>query len=369
MKLRVWQMTLKKMLSREFKIGSTTIKAGGPIYFIADIGANHDGDLDKAKELIYLAAQAGAHAVKFQHFQTETIISKYGFDSMQGKQSHQKNWKESVFEVYKSASINLDWTHVLVDTCKDAGVEFFTSPYSESLVDYVDPYVSAYKVGSGDITWPQIIDRMASKGKPMILACGASSLDEIESAVEAILKRNGDIVIMQCNTNYTASPENFKYINLNVLKTLRSMYPNAILGLSDHTLGHATTLGAIALGANIIEKHFTDSNSNEGPDHKFAMTQKSWREMVDRSNELCLALGSGVKKVEANERETVIIQRRSIRLTKSVNTGDILTTEHLECLRPCPNDGIEPYHLNRLLGKRVTEYIVAGDYVKWHQFK
>jgi sialic acid synthase SpsE len=176
-------------------------------------------------------------------------------------------------------------------------------------------------------------------------------------------------VIMQCNTNYTASLENFKYINLNVLKTLRSMYPTAILGLSDHTPGHATTLGSIALGANIIEKHFTDNNSNEGPDHKFAMNPKSWREMVDRSNELSLALGSGLKKVEDNEKETVIVQRRSIRLTQDVNIGDMLTEAHLECLRPCPLDAIEPYHLNTLLGKTITADIAAGEYIKWHQFK
>lgn len=362
-------MNSKNVLLNKFNIGSTTIQSGGLPYFIADIGANHNGDLEKAKELIYLAAEAGAHAAKFQHFKADTIVSKHGFESMNGEQSHQKNWKKSVFEVYKDASINLDWTQILVDTCKDAGVEFFTSPYSTELVDYIDPFVPAYKVGSGDITWPQIINKMSSKGKPMILACGASTLDEIEAAVQTTLEHTGEIVIMQCNTNYTASLENFKYINLNVLKTLRAMYPTAILGLSDHTPGHATTLGAIALGANIIEKHFTDNNSNEGPDHKFAMNPASWREMVDRSNELCLALGSGIKKVEDNEKETVIVQRRSVRLKKSLSVGDVLTAEHLECLRPCPKDAIEPYHFDKLLGKEMTESISAGECIKWHQIK
>jgi N-acetylneuraminate synthase len=288
---------------------------------------------------------------------------------MKGEQSHQKNWKKSVFEVYQNASINLEWTQVLVDTCKDAGVEFFTSPYSTELVDYVDPYVPAFKVGSGDITWPTIINKMASKGKPMLLACGASTLDEIDAAVQTTLQTTGDIVLMQCNTNYTASLENFKYINLNVLKTLRAMYPTAILGLSDHTPGHATTLGAIALGANIIEKHFTDSNDNEGPDHKFAMDPTGWKDMVDRANELYLALGEGNKKVEENEKETVIVQRRSVRLTKDLKVGAILTEEDVECLRPCPVDAIEPYHIGNLIGKEVLEPISAGDYIKWHQIK
>ncbi|QDE30504.1 N-acetylneuraminate synthase family protein [Shewanella polaris] len=362
-------MNSKKILSSKFNIGNTSVTAAGEPYFIADIGANHNGDLNKAIELIYLAAESGAHAAKFQHFKADSIVSKHGFEVLKGEQSHQKNWKKSVFEVYQDASIDLDWTKTLVETCKHAGVEFFTSPYSTSLVDYVDEYVPAFKVGSGDITWPEIINKMASKGKPMLLACGASTLDEIDRAVQQTLCHTGEVVIMQCNTNYTASLENFKYINLNVLKTLRSMYPHAILGLSDHTPGHATTLGAIALGANIIEKHFTDSNNNEGPDHKFAMNPNSWREMVDRSNELYLSLGSGIKRVEDNEKETVIVQRRSIRLTQDVKVGEVLTKEHLECLRPCPDDAIEPYHLEKLLGKKITETVAAGDYIKWHQVK
>jgi N-acetylneuraminate synthase len=359
----------KKVFSSQFNIGKKTISSEGLPYFIADIGANHNGDLGKAKELIYLAAKAGAHAAKFQHFKADSIVSKYGFETLKGEQSHQKNWKKSVFEVYQDASINLDWTKTLVDTCKDAGVEFFTSPYSTSLVDYVDEYVPAFKVGSGDITWPEIITKMASKGKPMLLACGASTLDEIDRAVQQTLYHTGNIVIMQCNTNYTASLENFKYINLNVLKTLRAMYPKAILGLSDHTPGHATTLGAIALGANVIEKHFTDCNENEGPDHKFAMNPESWREMVDRANELHLALGSGVKRVEDNEKETVIVQRRSVRVKRDLDAGSIIKSDDLECLRPCPIDGIEPYYLEKLIGKIVTELIPSGECVRWHQIK
>jgi len=362
-------MNSKNRLSSKLNIGSTTIEVGGAPYFIADIGANHNGDISKAKELIYLAAESGAHAAKFQHFKADSIVSKHGFETMKGAQSHQNSWKKSVFQVYQDASIDLDWTQVLLDTCSDAGVEFFTSAYSESLVDFIDPFVPAFKIGSGDITWPQIMNKMASKGKPLILACGASTFDEVDAAVQSTLEFTGDVVILQCNTNYTASLANFKYINLNVLKTLRSMYPTAILGLSDHTPGHATVLGAIALGANVIEKHFTDDNANEGPDHKFAMNPNSWREMVDRANELYLALGCGVKKVEDNEKETVIVQRRSIRLTKGVSVGDILSIGHLECLRPCPVDAIEPYHLDAVLGKTVTEDIAAGDYVKWHQFK
>lgn len=354
-----------------FNIGERTLDNTGSPYFIADVGANHDGCLKKAQELIYMAAEAGADAVKFQHFKADTIVSKTGFDQLGNKQSHQSQWKKSVFEVYQGASINLDWTETLVETCKKANVEFFTSPYSLELVDFVDQYVPAYKVGSGDITWTDIIDRMASKNKPILLACGASTFDEINDAVRVASKHTSDIVIMQCNTNYTASLDNFKYINLNVIKTLRAMYPEAILGLSDHTPGHATVLGAIALGANVIEKHFTDSNDNEGPDHKFAMTPSSWREMVDRSNELTLALGDGVKKVEDNEKETVVVQRRSIRLRDDVNlkAGDTISHADLICLRPCPEDAIPPNYLKGIVGKEVVREIKGGEYLKWNALK
>lgn len=348
-------------------MGNKIIVREGEPYFIADIGANHNGSLEKAKELIYLAAESGADAAKFQHFKADTIVSKTGFDQLGDKQSHQSSWKKSVFEVYQDASINLDWTQALVDTCKDAGVEFFTSPYSLELVDYVDPFVPAYKIGSGDITWSQIIHKMGSKKKPLLLACGASTLDEIDMAVNEALAHTSDIVIMQCNTNYTASLENFKYINLNVLKTLRAMYPDAILGLSDHTPGHATVLGAIALGANVIEKHFTDNNQNVGPDHKFAMNPTSWREMVDRSKELYLALGNGVKRIEENEAETVVVQRRSIRVNKKISKGSIITRDDLVCLRPCPEGAIEPYHLTEVIGKKAQYDLLDGDYIKWNQ--
>ena len=137
-------------------------------FFIADIAANHDGDLERAKDLIYLAAEAGADAAKFQHFQASTIVSDKGFKSLGGQLSHQAKWKDSVFDVYKAASVDLSWTETLKETCNDAGIPFFTTPYSLDLVDFIDPYVPAYKIGSGDITWLEMIKHVASKQKPYI---------------------------------------------------------------------------------------------------------------------------------------------------------------------------------------------------------
>ena len=181
------------------KIGSSQIGGNYPTYFIADIAANHDGDLDRAKKLINLAAGCGANAAKFQHFEAETIVSDYGFKDLGSQQSHQSNWKKSVFEVYKDASIGSSWTPILKEECDKAGIDFFTSPYSFELsVDHVDKYVPAYKIGSGDITWHGIIEYI-KKNKPLILASRASTLEEVQNAVSKALKINDDIAL-QCNT-------------------------------------------------------------------------------------------------------------------------------------------------------------------------
>jgi len=348
-----------------FLIDNKRVGAESPVYFIADIAANHDGDLERAKDLIFLAAEAGADAAKFQHFKPETIVSDHGFRSLGGAQSHQAGWTKSVVEVYKDASVSLEWSEKLKETCEKAGITFFTSPYSIDLVDHIESYVPAYKIGSGDITWLEMIEYIAAKGKPYILASGASTFDDVQRAVSAAIVLNGNICLMQCNTNYTASLENFKYIQLNVLKAFREMYPNMVLGLSDHTPGHATVLGSVALGAKMIEKHFTDDINREGPDHKFAMDPRSWREMVDRTRELENALGNGVKKVEENEEQTVILQRRAIRLASKLSAGAVLQRGDLEVLRPCPNDGLPPYLLNKVIGRTLRQDMQKGEHLKW----
>lgn len=339
------------------------------VYFIADIAANHDGDLERAKDLICLAAEAGADAAKFQHFKAETIVSDHGFKNLGGQQSHQANWRKSVYEVYKDASVSLGWTDTLKETCDKAGIAFFTSPYAVDLVDHIDPYVPAYKIGSGDITWIEMIEYIASKQKPYIMATGASTLDDVHRAVSAGLAINAKLCLMQCNTNYTASLENFRYIQLSVLQTYRAMYPDLVLGLSDHTPGHTTVLGAVALGARMIEKHFTDNVMRVGPDHAFSMDPASWREMVDRTRELENALGTGVKQVEENEQETVVLQRRAICARTDLAAGTVLSHERLTVLRPCPSDGLPPYCIDQLIGKQIRRDVSAGAHLRWIDLK
>jgi N-acetylneuraminate synthase len=354
---------------REIQIDNKIIGMNYPTYFIADVAANHDGDLQRAKDLIYLCAEAGADAAKFQHFSANTIVSDYGFKSLVGERSHQARWNKSVFDVYKNASLNQDWTPILKETCDKAGITFLTSPYSFELVDDVDNFLSAYKIGSGDITWLDIIDYISSKKKPVLLATGASSINEVHLAISTVMKHTKDVVLMQCNTNYTASLENFKYINLNVLKKYKKEYPDVILGLSDHTPGHATVLGAVTLGARVIEKHFTDDVYREGPDHKFSMDFDSWKNMVNRTRELEFALGTDIKKVELNEKETVVVQRRAIRAKRNLLKGEIITKDMIEVLRPCPNDAIPPYDIEKVLNKTLTLDITSGDYIKWTNLK
>lgn len=302
----------------KIKINNKIISKDTPTYFIADIAANHDGKLSRAKKLIRLCAKAGADAAKFQHFKAETIVSDKGFKKL-GKISHQSKWNKSVFETYKDASINFKWTKELKKECKKNKIDFLTSPYDLEYVDRVKKYICAYKIGSGDITWLEILKKISSKKLPVILATGAATLKEVKQAVNIILKKNKKLILMQCNTNYTNSIENFKFINLNVIKLYQNIFGNKIiLGLSDHTPGHTTVLGAVTLGARVVEKHFTDDNNRNGPDHAFSMNYKTWKKMVDETRILEKALGDGIKKIEKNELKSSKVQKRGIYAIKNI---------------------------------------------------
>jgi N-acetylneuraminate synthase len=343
------------------RIGSRVLALDAPSYFIADIAANHDGDLERAKALIWLAKEAGADCAKFQHFKAERIVSDRGFKALGAQLGHQAAWDKPVFDVYRAYELNRGWNDELAATAKRAGIHFMTTPYDEDAVASVDALVPAWKIGSGDITWTEFIRNVAGTGKPLMLATGASTLSDVDRAVRAALAVTRQLVLMQCNTNYTGSLENFKYINLNVLKTYAQRYPRVLLGLSDHSPGHATVLGAVALGARAVEKHFTDDNARVGPDHGFAMNPRTWREMVERTRELEAALGDGVKRVEANEVQTAVLQQRCLRARRDLKAGTVLTMDDLEPLRPAPAGAARPYELSSLLGRRLREARIFGD--------
>jgi len=349
---------------KKMKIGNGVVGEGEAPYFIADIAANHDGDLARAFKLIELAKESGADAAKFQNFQAGKIVSSRGFESLGPQLSHQASWEKPVFDVYQEASLPFSWTEKLKTKCDEVGVEYFTSPYDFESVDHVDPYVNAYKIGSGDITWPGIIEYVARKGKPVILATGASTMADVTRAMRILQSTANDIVLMQCNTNYTASHDNFKHINLNVLITYKKNFPEVILGLSDHTQGHATVLGALALGALVFEKHFTDDNSRSGPDHRFAMNPQTWKEMVSNANELHFALGNGIKIVEENEKDSITVQRRALRYKNDLPKNHVMRDEDLVPLRPIPGDGVPPYEIEAVLGKKLRRAVRGDEHLR-----
>ncbi|PAW93394.1 hypothetical protein CKK33_07790 [Mucilaginibacter sp. MD40] len=385
------------------RIDNKIIDVNNPVYFIADIASNHAGDLAKAKELIYACSESGVDAVKMQNFSAETIVSDHGFKNLTNVTTHQSKWKTSVFESYKAASIPLEWTLELKELTEKLNMSYFTSPYSLELVRAVEPYVSAFKLGSGDITWHEEIELMASYPKPLIIATGASTLEEVKLAVEAALKKTDNILLLQCNTNYTArhgepesaTRERFSNLNLKVLDTYNKLWPGIPVGLSDHTHGSLSVLAAVGLfDCCAVEKHFTFDSSLEGQDHAFSMMPAEWKKMVDETRALKadlrpglsfderfaitakhvdnveylkLSIGTGIKEVEENEQNTVIVQRRAVRAAKALKAGTVLSADDLIVLRPCPKDALPPYRMNELIGKELTTDIENGDCVKLSQ--
>lgn len=353
-------MSTDKLVSK-FDISGFSVGSENSCYFIADIAANHDGDINRAFDLIELAKDSGAHCAKFQHFQANSIVSDFEFSKSGKNTSHQSAWKKSVYEIYDEYHTREEWTEALYKKCQQVGIEFMTTPYNSKVLPLVDSFVNGYKIGSGDLTYKDLQSEIAKLQKPIFLATGASELAEVERAMVQIAQYNNQICLMQCNTNYTGSIANFKYVNLNVLKTFRDRYKQVPLGFSDHTPGHSAVLGAVALGASVIEKHFTDDNTRTGPDHHFALNPKTWRNMVNGVGELLLSMGDGIKRIEENELDTVVIQRRAIVAARTLQAGAVLSRNDLGFLRPCPLEAFTPFQTEKLLGRTLRQNINKGE--------
>jgi N-acetylneuraminate synthase len=312
-----------------------------------------------------LAQEAGADCAKFQHFRAPHIVSDHGFRSLGAQQSHQATWSKSVFEVYADASLPWDWTEQLARHAQSIGIEFMSAPYDLEAVDHLDPYVNAYKVGSGDVNWLEELTYIAAKGKPVLLATGAAMIEDVQRALGVLQDAGVPIVAMQCNTNYEGTVTNIHHVNLSVLTQYRDLYPNLTLGLSDHTPGHVTVLGAVALGARAVEKHFTDDTSRVGPDHAFSMDPGTWRAMVDDVRLLEASLGDGDKKVEDNEQQTVVLQRRCVRAARHLPAGTIVQRADLEVLRPAPLEAIPAHEVSLVPGQKLLRDLEFGESISW----
>lgn len=341
-----------------------------PPYFIADIGANHDGSLPRALSLIDQAAEAGADAVKFQNFTAPTIVSRRGFKEL-GKVGHQAGWEGSVYRTYMEATLPLDWTERLAARCALAGVAYLTTPYNLEVVDAIDPYVPAWKIGSGDITYLELIRHVVATGKPVLLATGASTHDEVWKALLSAVgeeARRSRLVLLQCNTNYTGDPANLSYLNLSVIPNWVRSY-GCLVGLSDHTLAPLAVCAAVALGACVIEKHFTDDHSRPGPDHAFAMEPIQWKLMVGAARVTWGTLGDGIKRVEENEREAVVVQRRALRYTRDLRRGIFLLESDIIATRPCPEGALEPWREKQVVGRELQQDVEADTLVRTEDFE
>ena len=335
-------------------------------YFIADIAANHDGSIERAKELIWLAKEAGADCAKFQHFVAEKIVNDAEFKKIESLETHQSSWSKSVSEIYDQYHFKRDWTVRIQEECLKAEIDFSSTPYDYDAIKDLESLVPFFKIGSGDISWLEHIEDCLKTELPIVIATGASSPEDVERAMSLIGRYNNQHCIMQCNTNYTVEPDKIRFVNLNVLDDYKRKYPNAILGLSDHTTNYTSVLGAIAKGAKIIEKHFTDDNDRVGPDHKFAINPVNWRIMVDLSRELTDALGDGVKKIEENEKNAYIVQRRCCVSAKNLPKGHIIKEDDLKFLRPCPENAVQPFDYKSIIGKELKVNIEENDAILWN---
>lgn len=346
--------------NKEIKIGDKTIGLNHPTYFIAEIGANFDGSIEKAKRLIDAAKEAGADCAKFQTFDTPRIVSEGGFSKMQLHGVH-GSWGRTVSEVFKDAEFPVAWHKELADYCASIGIDFSTSPYYKEAVDLcVDLNVPFIKIGSGEITWLEQLDYIALKGIPVMLATGDATMAEIDEAVRTIQHAgNKDLVLMQCITNY---PSKLDSANVNVLKTYQSAF-DVLTGYSDHAPGHVVALASTVIGGRVIEKHFTLNKKDKGPDHPHSMEPHEFKFMVDSIREVERAMGGTVKEVVAEEGETVFVQRRGLYAAKGLKKGQTLAEEDISVLRPAL--GIQPKYKSIVVGKTVNKDIPAGDPIFW----
>lgn len=358
---------------QKIKIGKRNIGDGNPAYIIAEVGSNFDGNLNRAKSLAVLAKEVGADAYKIQNFLAPKIVSEKGFQNFQI--SFQSKWDKSVAEVYKKAEFPREWLKELSNYCKKIDIDFLSSPYDIDAVKLLEEInIPAYKIGSGEIDNLEFIKYIAYIGKPIILACGASTLKEIENAVSVIHDTgNNQIILLQCVTNY---PSPLSDANLRAMVKIKEKF-GVIVGYSDHTIGLreggddplsgiTIPLGSVALGGKVIEKHFTDDRTRRGPDHPFAMNPEEFKKMTEGIRALEKALGDGIKKIMPSEEETVIIQRRGIYANKDIESGQIFSQDMAIFLRPAI--GLRPSQINKIIGKVVKHKILAGEPITLNDF-
>lgn len=332
-------------------------------FIIAEVSANHLQSFDKAAKIIKEAKKAGADAVKIQTYTPDTITldcdNKY-FQITQGT-----IWDgTTLHKLYQEAYTPWEWQPKLKEIAEEEGLIFFSSPFDFTAVDFLEGMdVPAYKIASFEITDIPLIEYIASKGKPIIISTGIATLADIEEALDACKRMNNNqVALLKCTSAY---PSPFEDINLKTIPNMMDTF-GTVVGLSDHTLGHTVGLGAVALGAKIVEKHLTLSRSDGGADSAFSMEPDEFKEMVIRIRELEKALGRVTYELthkQKNSRE----HSRSLFVVKDIKAGEVFTEDNIKSIRP--GFGLATKHINEIIGKKARHDIEKGSPVDWSQLE
>jgi len=339
------------------KIGNRWIGEGKPVFVIAEAGANHDRKLEQAKELIDIAVEAKADAVKFQTYRAETLYSKktpqfsYLKDLEKGK---------STYDIIKENELPREWQKKLYEYACSKNIIFLSTPFDKQAIDELEPFVPAYKWSSFTIVDLPLLGYAASKMKPMIISTGMCNLADIQEAIDTIYsQKNDNIVLLHCTSLYPTQPNQ---VNLRMMDTIQNAFYLPV-GLSDHTIGIFIPIAAVARGAKVIEKHFTISRKLKGPDHPFALEPKELSEMIMGIREVEESIGFAKKQIIPGEEEMARLGRRSIIAKTDIPAGTKITEDMIIIKRP--GYGISPKFINIVIGREAKEDIEADDIINW----
>lgn len=335
------------------KIGKTFISPTHPCYIIAEAGVNHNGQLDLALELVRQAKETGADCVKFQTFKAEAVVTKNAPKA--NYQLEVTDRQESQLAMLQKLELDLADYQQIIALCKKLDIQFLSTPYNYADADFLNELgVDAFKIASGQLVELPFLEYVAKLGKPMIISSGMATLAEVYEGVQAIRNAgNHEIVLLQCTTNY---PSKIEDTNLKAMNSMGQAL-KVLIGYSDHVTNNYACFAAVALGARIIEKHFTLDREMPGPDHSCSLDPAGFTELVRGIRQTELALGSAVKKPSAAEVANTVGMRRSVVLTKDLAKGTILQTAHLAFKRPAT--GLAPKRLPELIGKSLTSDLPA----------
>lgn len=351
-----------RYVMKEIILGNRKVGEGNPAYVIAEMSANHAGSLTYAKEIIHVAKESGADCVKIQTYTPDTMTIDCYNEYFQIKEG---TWKgENLYGLYGKAYTPWEWQPELKEEAKKAGIDFFSTPFDKSAVDFLEDIgVEFYKIASFELVDIPLLAYTASKGKPMIVSTGMATVEEIEEAKQAIYAQgNEQLILLKCSSAYPANPAE---MNIRTMLDMKERFQVPV-GLSDHSLGSMSAVTAVAMGASVIEKHFCISREIENPDASFSMTPEEFGTMVKDIRMTESAMGKAVYGV-AKQEESSIVFRRSLFAVEDIKAGETFSEQNIRSIRP--GYGIKPKHYNEILGKKAVRDIKRGEPLKFEMIE